>query len=563
MATLAGKPRQRAWKPKNRTGCKTCKIRKVKCDEEKPHCKRCTTTGRTCDGYDPNFRPPPSIAPTTSQNARSTVHGYLSPQTNHQIIRSPSPIYLAPALHLNTIEERESFEFFTSHAVSSLRGFLESSFWQREILQAAHRDPAIQHCVIALGAMHRRFFEGKGSHINEEDMSDKYLQFALRQSNQAIQDLIKKAGQRGKMAKKDKVTLMTCSILFSSMSCLQGHQKDALGHLRSGIRMLNEMDSEGDDKAEDHPVDLESLRSLFVGLDMQARSTMPSSQSQGWVSRPRTKAPSILLRAELSMSSLLAMLRYTESLLNHIHWFFQYIVSRPPEEEPIVESEYRDLINRFRQGAAVLETLSNMPSSSTDEFAQPLTALQLLHCQIEYFLRSPRRDLEEKFNFLSQSDFMDDLFDEPFDLSAQFIKMFELATRLLPISTNAAPVFTTTIGPTSALWLVAMRAPSTCAALRKRAVSLMLSHPRREGFWDGMIAGQIAQEALRLEQENTQAELGLSAAPTRDLIVPDDLRILVVAVSFVEDNDRKAKVEYSNIRDMKEGRPGSVQWIIW
>ncbi len=33
------------------TGCLTCRIRKVKCDEGKPTCARCTSTGRTCDGY--------------------------------------------------------------------------------------------------------------------------------------------------------------------------------------------------------------------------------------------------------------------------------------------------------------------------------------------------------------------------------------------------------------------------------------------------------------------------------------------------------------------------------
>ena len=43
--------RSRASKPKVRTGCLTCKIRRVKCDEGKPACQKCTSTGRKCDGY--------------------------------------------------------------------------------------------------------------------------------------------------------------------------------------------------------------------------------------------------------------------------------------------------------------------------------------------------------------------------------------------------------------------------------------------------------------------------------------------------------------------------------
>src|ERR1700761_9327607 len=36
---------------KSKTGCKTCKIRRVRCGEERPACRRCVATGRVCDGY--------------------------------------------------------------------------------------------------------------------------------------------------------------------------------------------------------------------------------------------------------------------------------------------------------------------------------------------------------------------------------------------------------------------------------------------------------------------------------------------------------------------------------
>ncbi|KAH3001521.1 hypothetical protein KXV73_001875, partial [Aspergillus fumigatus] len=36
---------------RSRRGCLTCKVRRVKCDEEKPTCCRCRSTGRKCDGY--------------------------------------------------------------------------------------------------------------------------------------------------------------------------------------------------------------------------------------------------------------------------------------------------------------------------------------------------------------------------------------------------------------------------------------------------------------------------------------------------------------------------------
>ena len=59
MANQTSKPqdakqsiRHKAWNPKVRTGCKTCKKRKLKCDEQKPTCRRCAWAKVKCDGYE-------------------------------------------------------------------------------------------------------------------------------------------------------------------------------------------------------------------------------------------------------------------------------------------------------------------------------------------------------------------------------------------------------------------------------------------------------------------------------------------------------------------------------
>jgi hypothetical protein len=92
----------------------------------------------------------------------------------------------------------------------------------------------------------------------------------------------------------------------------------------------------------------------------------------------------------------------------------------------------------------------------------------------------------------------------------------------------------------------------------------MLTHPRREGFWDGMLAGQIAEEALKLEQERTRAELGVFDLDTsQDLEVPEHLRIIAFYLTHPEDSDRTVKVEFSDARDIAIGIPGSVKWISW
>ncbi|KAM3540802.1 hypothetical protein ARSEF1564_006270 [Beauveria bassiana] len=62
-------PRQKRWATKTRTGCITCRIRRVKCDEAKPMCNRCMTSGRMCDGYkSPPQKPSKQTASTPSES---------------------------------------------------------------------------------------------------------------------------------------------------------------------------------------------------------------------------------------------------------------------------------------------------------------------------------------------------------------------------------------------------------------------------------------------------------------------------------------------------------------
>lgn len=528
----------------------------MKCDEEKPFCNRCTSTGRACDGYDVNFRPPSN----SPKNSPPPNQDLLRP--GRELVRSVSPVPLAPALCLKTPQEHASFEFFTTHAVFSLRGFLDSPFWQRELLQGAYQHESIQHCIVALGAMHRRFHEGNSSHIHESEMTDQYLQFALRQSNQAIQGLLKSTGPVGRMAGVDKVTLMTCSVLFSSMACLQGHQREGLQHLRSGIRLLNELDHGEKHKCARHPIDVDSLRSILIGLDMQARCIMTTEDSREWEPIPLVKEPKISRHAYLNDDSLVAMHRNLQAQMNHVLAFLQRHLTQsmqPTEDIDAVYHEYRRLLTRFDRTTELLEDLcAKAARGRCEEFTQPVMALQLLHTELEYFLRVPRGDLEDKFQ-----SFLGKPVSKPSDVAALFTRMLDLATQLLPHNSSLSPVFTTSMGPCAALWLIASRAPSSCQAIRKRAVRVMLSYPRREGFWDGLVAGQIAQELLRLEQESTQEELGLMTSPNRDLIVPNDLRIVVVKLKYDQVDNRRATVEFRSARDMATDTPGKTHFLSW
>jgi len=116
------KKRSRASKPKVRTGCKTCKIRHVKCDEAKPICQACQRARIVCDGY-----------------------GLLAVGRNRPSSAPPSGIF--------TTQQVPYVDFFRHALVVDFTGYSSSDFWSRVVLCAAMTDDCVRHAVLAIAAL--------------------------------------------------------------------------------------------------------------------------------------------------------------------------------------------------------------------------------------------------------------------------------------------------------------------------------------------------------------------------------------------------------------------------
>ena len=180
----------------------TDRIRRVKCDEQKPNCFRCTSTGRKCDGYQFDITP--------GQSGR-LVH-------NISLVLP------------GTLQERRAFEFFRSCTVTELCGYFPDEFWERNVLQASFSHPAIRHGVIALGALH----EGYKAVLQPETKIDDLVYFALRQHTKGLSNLGKSLSSGNQQT---QVALMSC-IVFSCFDRLTSDIDSAITHLRSGLEIL-------------------------------------------------------------------------------------------------------------------------------------------------------------------------------------------------------------------------------------------------------------------------------------------------------------------------------------
>ncbi|KAI1309181.1 hypothetical protein F5Y03DRAFT_74134 [Xylaria venustula] len=184
---------------KVRTGCRTCKVRKVKCDEEKPFCKRCTTTGRKCDGYGP---PPTSSALTWHR-----------------------PRHLFPNVH--DTSERRCLQYFIEVAAPVLSGPLDPYFWTHLVLQFSQMEPAVRHSVVAVSSL----YEQVHHHHMILPQSDDSL--VLSHYNAAIRHL--------KTVKSESLVLLVC-ILFVCIEFLRGNQDAATEHSHHGISILKRVE---------------------------------------------------------------------------------------------------------------------------------------------------------------------------------------------------------------------------------------------------------------------------------------------------------------------------------
>ncbi|CAG1999941.1 unnamed protein product [Fusarium graminearum] len=123
----------RTSKPKVRSGCRTCKKRRVKCDEGKPTCASCTNGDFVCDGY---------------ETALSTVlwAPVQTPHRNHPSLAPP----VIPGLTSQSVPYLDAFRF---QIASELSGSFYMDFCQGSILVGTHQDGSICQLALALGAL--------------------------------------------------------------------------------------------------------------------------------------------------------------------------------------------------------------------------------------------------------------------------------------------------------------------------------------------------------------------------------------------------------------------------
>ncbi|KAJ5964527.1 transcriptional regulator family: Fungal Specific TF [Penicillium vulpinum] len=562
---------------KAKTGCKTCKIRRVKCDEGRPACRRCVSTSRVCDGYG-------------IWGGGGSPYG--QPHSNRALSTYCTPVPVGNLSH----EEQMCFDWLIKRTAKKFAGLFPSDFWETLIFQASTQEPAVRHAVIALSSTHR--FQQRYTAT-----PDKYDEecFTLRQYNKAIQHLRSNTTNNSHSL---RVALITC-MLFITLEYMRGQYQTGSAHLQYGMKLLSDISprplpsmlptilSPEEDFAYNALVD------AYIRLGIQS-AMFGHIRSHVYIV---TKDPRTAI-LPYTFTSLLEARRSLDDLLNRVyclkgHHYDNHSSQTPTSKRQMLITQSKILadlslwrktytasvarleikkisgkdhmgyllINVHHKMATVMASVCLSPEEPESEL--------VFDTYTETFISILTSFLDLWKGWVAASFRKEDiskLANAPDDLKAMF-KNFKtmsdadaiLETSLLELLEKSdllnyylrAPDcgkngFTVEMGYVPPLYYTALKC--RVPRIRRQAVRALRAAPHREGLWNGSFLADVLEEIIKVEEGDFYADYVCLNSPVgrilpddEDLLVPKvpaEARVSDVRVILPDEVDGRAYVSY-------------------
>lgn len=391
------------------------RIRKVKCDETRPICHRCRSTGRTCDGY-----------PT---------------------IRS------LPLSILNSQRELHSYHYFWNKVLPILPGHYDHPFWGIWVRRASFGELAIQHAMVAVGALHESI---AASFAGSTTTFTHLTPLSIQQYNKAIRNLTVDAAYRPPV----EIVLTTC-ILFIMFENLAGRSSEAVKHLRNGTEILQSWETTTISEVAAKEEYLTPI--LTCGYSPGVSTT--NTTIGGGIEAARMQLHLLLDKIYAAMD--VAMLSSNQATIargvskaeESLREWYSYFLTIP---DPIDKEQRRSKISLALQFETALVLTSAVSLEDECQYDKHLDSFRKIVDQCERLIA-----LERLLVGLSPTEAHDFMYS--FDLYMQ---------------------------PSLAITAFKCRDPK----IRREAIMLLRTGHRYEGLWNGRIMARIAQATLEVEE---------------------------------------------------------------
>lgn len=457
--------------------------------------KRCTSTGRKCDGYEfPREGSGSSAASPTSPPQRAAV-------TFQQLFQ---PNSISKPFQGNT-QERRTFHRFIYCTVPAFTGGSETGFWTKLVLKVGHDEPVVRNAIIALGTLHEDYQDRCGKY-SPQLIDDQSYRYALKLYGGALRDLNQRLNEPSKTNAK---LAIIASILFACFEVLRRNNMAAVIHYQQGmrelIRQMNLPDSDDTSLASYSPQqqsssratfreipqnELDELLRVFARYDIQACtfSKEIAEPLSTHVSLPRVVPTNLTLsQVRNHLDNLLVavyqlvksdwrMYRYWKADLVPLDW-------RAQREEAIeIFDAWMAALENFFQAQAPRLSHSDIKSLLGLRLQIKTAVIMLKMCI----------DCGPESTF---DDFVDDFEDMVSKVEQMTVALKMPETR--PLEVELTP-FTMELGIIHPLFFIACKCRDW--DIRRRAIA-QLKRAGKEGVWEGPIMAVLSQRIMELEEE--------------------------------------------------------------
>ncbi|KAK8112321.1 uncharacterized protein PG998_008778 [Apiospora kogelbergensis] len=479
------------------------RIRRIKCDEARPSCLKCTSTGRKCDGYDENPLTSPtaegSEAPSKKPNkpeSPCTTVSAAQPQQGQAKCRGPALQNLGPLMVLPVAgsAQADNLCFFEHISIKQLNEYQTSESWRNTLMLFSQTVPAVRHAAMAVGLIYRSYLDHdtRDSHQTQpwQPNSTAFLHY-----NRAIQLLLNQ--QTNDSIETTAITLLVC-YLFTCFEHLAGNEVQAITHLRGGVKLSQKMglatlgnnDNECDNAS---PIGVGTLLGQVTRqirrLDMQAvmflRHWTPVEMQEKLVCQLPTY-DAAFQSLEQAIDHFQPLIAQVMILRNMEHQMFPAAIRTPGPARSLKDA----VLHQMNTWSSLFENMlllqQDQPRAKSSEAHRVIYLLRLQYISGRVFLLSygSRREMDYD------------------DFLPQFRQCVVLARDVAAaherFSGSPVPTFTPEIGfvPTLNLIGVKCRHP----VVRREALSILRRQRTQESVWDSFAAARVLERVIELEE---------------------------------------------------------------
>ncbi|KAL6230660.1 hypothetical protein BDW75DRAFT_244619 [Aspergillus navahoensis] len=485
--------------PRTRSGCRTCKIRRVKCDEQRPSCRQCLVSGRACDGYG-IWGQPKSTTPL------------------------PSLAYSPRTLPGLAQEERHCLERFRVLLTDKLTRPFGSRFWSSLVLQLSLSEPAVLHASIALTSAYDSFAPAQ---IREDVATVAPTPFLLRQYNCAIRALLGNAALESTASLR--VATVSC-IFFICLEILRGDLSAMEVHFAAGIKLLHQLQQQehklatttdlvlvrhDPERFDDHLVDVFArlnLQFLMLGHGSQQKEAFVPSFQYGRASHlPRRFSTVDEARQSLNplLLSIIHVIKQVErlSLTTNAH---------PPPPNAVMLEKQKGLQAAMEDWIASHDT--SIQSTLVSITRQEKLGLLMLrtYADVAAILLSVCFSVKET------------AYDAHLPVFKSILQRYsDIHSTDYPLAFDTRetdPTFMIDTGLFPPLYFTALKCRDH--PTRHQALSMLRQYAHMEGPWTGPMLARVAGHVVSLEEKHFGEVLTKAATPTAvSMVLPEFSRI--------------------------------------